>query len=260
MDLGITIPIAAKIYDMQAHILAFGAHPDDVELSCSGTLINEIRRGKTVAIVDLTEGELGTRGTVATRYEEAAAAASIMGVSSRENLKMKDGFFENNEAHQLAVIAAIRKYRPSIVLANAPQDRHPDHGRAAQLIEQSCFLAGLSKIITKDASGNPQPRWRPAYVFHYIQDRYIEPDFVVDISDAFETKMRSIQAYRTQFHDPENRSGEPQTYISAPHFLEGITARAHLMGKKIGVAYAEGFLSAKKLGINSFDAFIQNET
>jgi bacillithiol biosynthesis deacetylase BshB1 len=245
---------------MQVDILAFGAHPDDIELSCSGTLINEIRRGKSVAIVDLTEGELGTRGTVTTRYEEAAHAAAIMGVSSRENLKMKDGFFENNEEHQRSVITAIRKYRPSIVLANAPQDRHPDHGRAAQLIEESCFLSGLSKIITKDQNGDSQPRWRPAYVFHYIQDRYLEPDFVVDISASFDTKMKSIQAYRTQFHDPQNLSGEPQTYISAPNFLEGITARALLMGKKIGVSYAEGFLSAKKLGINSFDALIQNET
>ncbi|MFM7645835.1 MAG: bacillithiol biosynthesis deacetylase BshB1 [Sphingomonadales bacterium] len=245
---------------MQVDILAFGAHPDDIELSCSGTLISEIKKGKKVAIVDLTEGELGTRGTVSSRYEEAAAAAMIMGVVSRENLKMKDGFFENNEDHQRKIISAIRKYRPSIVLANAPQDRHPDHGRAAQLVEQSCFLAGLSKIITQDENGMPQQRWRPAYVFHYIQDRYLEPDVVVDISDCFEQKMRSIEAYRSQFHDPSNASGEPQTYISSPGFLQGIVSRASLMGKKIGVAYAEGFLSVKKIGINSFDALIQNET
>ncbi|MBU6307118.1 MAG: bacillithiol biosynthesis deacetylase BshB1 [Bacteroidetes bacterium] len=245
---------------MQVHILAIGAHPDDIELSCAGTLINEIRLGKSVAIVDLTEGELGTRGSVATRYEEAAAAAMVMGVRSRENLKMKDGFFENNEAHQRKLIAAIRKYRPSIVLANAPGDRHPDHGRAAQLIEESCFLSGLSKIVTHDEAGTPQARWRPAYVFHYIQDRYLEPDFVVDISESFAQKMKSIKAYSSQFHDPNNTSGEAQTYISAPEFLEGITSRARLMGKKIGVAYGEGFVSAKKIGINSFDAFIQNET
>ncbi len=245
---------------MQVDILAFGAHPDDVELSCAGTLIAEIKKGRSVAIVDLTEGELGTRGTVASRYEEAAAAAKVMGVSARENLRFRDGFFENNEEHQRKVISAIRKYRPSIVLANATQDRHPNHGRAAQLIEESCFLAGLSKIITHDASGIPQPRWRPTYVFHYIQDRYLEPDLIVDISDSFDQKMQSILSYRSQFHDPNNTSGEAQTYISAPGFLEGISSRARLMGKKIGVAYGEGFLSVKKIGINSFDALIQNET
>ncbi len=245
---------------MQVHILAFGAHPDDVELSCAGTLIGEIKKGHSVAIVDLTEGELGTRGTVASRYEEAATAAMIMGVSSRENLQMKDGFFENNEAHQLKVIAAIRKYRPAIVLANAPQDRHPDHGRAARLVEESCFLSGLSKIVTHDQNGARQERWRPSCVFHYIQDRYLEPDFLVNISDSFEQKMHSILAYKSQFHDPSNISGEPQTYISGPGFLEGIRSRALLMGKKIGVNYAEGFLSVKKIGINSFDALIQNET
>jgi bacillithiol biosynthesis deacetylase BshB1 len=245
---------------MQVDILAFGAHPDDVELSCSGTLISEIKKGKKVAIVDLTEGELGTRGTVASRYEEAAAAAMLMGVSARENLCFKDGFFENNETHQRRVITAIRKYRPAIVLANAPQDRHPDHGRAAKLIEESCFLAGLSKIETHDEAGLVQTRWRPAYLFHYIQDRYLEPDFIVDISEAFDLKMQSILAYRTQFHDPANTSGEAQTYISAPGFLEGIASRARLMGKKIGVSYGEGFLSVKKIGINSFDALIQNET
>jgi bacillithiol biosynthesis deacetylase BshB1 len=245
---------------MQVDILAFGAHPDDVELSCSGALISEIKKGKSVAIVDLTEGELGTRGTVASRYEEAAAAAIVMGVSARENLRFKDGFFQNNEEHQRKVITAIRKYRPSIVLANAPQDRHPDHGRAATLVEESCFLAGLSKIITHDEWGAVQARWRPTYVFHYIQDRYIEPDFIVDISDSFDKKMQSILAYRSQFHDPANTSGEAQTYISAPGFLEGISSRARLMGKKIGVSYGEGFLSVKKIGINSFDALIQNET
>lgn len=245
---------------MHVDILAVGVHPDDVELSCAGTLISEIKKGKKVAIVDLTEGELGTRGTVTSRYEEAAAAAMIMGVSARENLRFSDGFFENNEAHQRKLIAVIRKYRPSIVLANATQDRHPDHGRAAQLIEESCFLAGLSKIETHNEAGAPQQRWRPSYVFHYIQDRYLEPDFIVDISETFDRKMQSILAYRSQFHDPANTSGDAQTYISAPGFLEGVSARALLMGKKIGVTYGEGFLSVKKIGINSFDALIQNET
>jgi bacillithiol biosynthesis deacetylase BshB1 len=260
MGPGIITLTDVKSQCMQVDILAFGAHPDDIELSCSGTIISEIKKGKKVALVDLTEGELGTRGTVSSRYQEAAAAAMIMGVDYRENLRMKDGFFENNEENQLKVISAIRKYKPSIVLANAPQDRHPDHGRAAQLVEQSCFLAGLSKIVTHDENGELQKRWRPTYLFHYIQDRYLEPDLVVDITACFEQKMRSIEAYRSQFHDPANTSGDPQTYISAPGFLQGIASRASLMGKKIGVAYAEGFLSVKKIGINSFDALIQNET
>lgn len=245
---------------MQVSILAFGAHPDDVELSCAGTLINETMQGNQVAIADLTEGELGTRGTVTTRYEEATRASLIMGVQARENLQLRDGFFCNDEAHQRKVIAAIRKYRPSIVLANAWEDRHPDHGRAARLVEDSCFLAGLSKIETQDEHGNPQERWRPAYVLHYIQDRYTEPDLIIDISASFEKKMEAIKAYATQFHDPGNRTGEPNTYISSPDFLEGIVARARLMGKKIGVAYGEGFNSNKKLGIRNLQALVLQET
>ncbi|MFM1857407.1 MAG: bacillithiol biosynthesis deacetylase BshB1 [Bacteroidota bacterium] len=245
---------------MQVDILAIGVHPDDVELSCSGTLINEIKAGKKVAIVDLTEGELGTRGSIQTRYQEAAEAAIIMGVQARENLKMRDGFFKNDESHQLQLIKTIRKYQPSIVLANALQDRHPDHGRASQLITDSCFLSGLQKIETKDESGVSQKKWRPAYVFHYIQDRFQEPHFIVDISSVFDQKMQAIRAYATQFHNPAEQSGEPQTYISSKNFLDSIIARARLLGKRIGVEYGEGFLSAKNIGIKSLDALIQNET
>lgn len=245
---------------MKVDILAFGVHPDDIELSCSGTLLKEIRNGKKVAIVDLTEGELGTRGTVETRYAEAASAAMIMGVHARENLKMKDGFFKNDEVHQRKIIQCIRKYKPSIVLANSLEDRHPDHGRAGQLVAESCFLAGLTKIETQDETGVPQERWRPSYVLHYIQDRLHEPDLVIDISEVFEQRMKAILAYTTQFHSNNNSTSEPQTYISTPGFLEGITARARLMGKRIGVNFAEGFVSQKSIGVKNLDALIQNET
>ncbi len=245
---------------MKLDILAIGVHPDDVELGCSGTILNEIKRGKKVGIIDLTQGELGTRGTIETRYQEAAAAAAILGVQVRENLKMRDGFFQNDEAHQLQLITAIRKYQPDIVLANVLHDRHPDHGRAGKLIADSCFLSGLTKIETKDETGNPQQRWRPAYVLHYIQDWYHEPDLLVDITDVFEQRMESVKAYGTQFHtSPESTEG-PQTYISTPDFLEGVVARARMLGKRIGVKYAEGFITEKKIGIQNLDALILNET
>ncbi len=245
---------------MKLDILAIGVHPDDVELGCSGTIINEIKRGKKVGIIDLTQGELGTRGTIETRYQEAAAAAAIMGVQVRENLKMRDGFFKNDEAHQLQLIAAIRKYQPDIVLANVLHDRHPDHGRAGKLIADSCFLSGLTKIETKDESGNPQQRWRPAYVLHYIQDWYHEPDLLVDITGVFEQRMEAVKAYGTQFHTGPGSTEGPQTYISTPDFLEGVQARARMLGKRIGVKYAEGFITEKKIGIQNLDALILNET
>ena len=244
---------------MKLDILAIGVHPDDVELGCSGTLINEIKNGKKAGIVDLTQGELGTRGSVETRYEEAANAAMVMGVSVRENLKMRDGFFENDEANKLKLITAIRKYKPQIVLANALHDRHPDHGRAGKLIAESCFLSGLAKIETKDDAGNLQEKWRPAYVLHYIQDWYHEPDLIIDITDSFEQRMKAIQAYTTQFHTSLQEDG-PQTYISTPDFLEAIIARARMLGKKIGVRFAEGYTTEKKVGISSLDALIQIET
>jgi bacillithiol biosynthesis deacetylase BshB1 len=245
---------------MKLDILAIGVHPDDVELGCSGTLINEIKLGKKTGIVDLTQGELGTRGSVETRYKESATAAMILGVAVRENLKMKDGFFRNDEAHQLQLIQAIRKYQPDIVLANALHDRHPDHGRAGHLIADACFLAGLSKIETKNEDGTAQSRWRPAYVLHYIQDWYHEPDILVDISDVFDQRMKAIEAYSTQFYSSSGSSGEPQTYISTPDFLESVIARARMFGKRIGVKYAEGFISEKKIGIRNMDALVRVET
>ena len=244
---------------MKVDILAIGVHPDDVELGCSGVLINEINAGKKAAILDLTQGELGTRGRIDTRYEEAANAAAIIGVAARENLKFRDGFFVNDEAHQLKMIQAIRKFQPEIVFGNVLDDRHPDHGRAGHLIAESCFLAGLSKIETLDEHGNPQQKWRPKYVLHYIQDWYHEPDVLIDISDVFEQKMKSVEAYRTQFFSNE-KDGEPSTYISTPDFLESIIGRARLFGKRIGVKYAEGFISEKKIGIRSLDALVMVET
>lgn len=243
---------------MKLDILAIGVHPDDIELGCSGTIINEIKAGKKVGIIDLTQGELGTRGTIETRYKEAANAAGILGVQLRENLKMRDGFFTNDEAHQLTLIQSIRKYQPSIILANALNDRHPDHGRAGKLIAESCFLSGLSKIVTSNEEGKPQARWRPTYVLHYIQDRYHEPDLIIDITDVFAQRMKSIEAYSTQFFSGDN-SGE-QTYISSPEFYESVVARARMMGKRIGVKYAEGFITEKKIGISGLDALIQLET
>ena len=242
---------------MKLDILVFGAHPDDVELSCSGTLLVEKIKGKKVGIVDLTQGELGTRGTSEKRKQEALDAASIMKIDIRENLEMADGFFMNDEAHQRKIIASLRKYQPEIVLCNAPADRHPDHGRAADLVYTAAFLSGLRKIETKENS-SLQKAWRPRYVFNYIQDRYFHPDFVIDITDVFEKKIEAIKAYKTQFFNPELK--EPETYISSPEFLESIIYRAKMFGKLLGVKYAEGFISKKMIGFSSFDAFIQKDT
>lgn len=245
---------------MKLDILAIGVHPDDVELGCSGTIINEIRKGKKVGVLDLTQGELGSRGTIETRYEEAEKAAKIMGVHMRENLKMRDGFFKNDEEHQRKLIVAIRKYQPEIVITNSLSDRHPDHGRAAKLTTDSSFLSGLRKVETKDEKGNNQDPWRPKYVFHYIQDRYHEPDFIIDITDVFEQRMDAIKSYTTQFYNPDNEDDGPQTYISTAAFLESVIARARVIGKKIGVEYGEGFNSEKSLGIKDLDSFISIET
>lgn len=242
---------------MKLDILAFGVHPDDVELSCAGTLLAAIAEGKKAGIVDLTQGELGTRGTAETRKEEAANAAAILGVSIRENLMMADGFFQNDEYHQRKVIEVIRKYQPDIILCNALEDRHPDHGRSAKLVSDAAFLSGLRKIVTND-DGKMQDAWKPKYVFHYIQDRYLQPSFVVDISAHHDKKLESILCYATQFHNPN--LNEPNTYISSPQFLETVKARSMMFGKRIGVQYAEGFISEKILGIASFDALIQNPT
>ncbi|MBS1743624.1 MAG: bacillithiol biosynthesis deacetylase BshB1 [Bacteroidetes bacterium] len=242
---------------MKIDVLAFGVHPDDVELSCSGVLMVEKSNGKTTGIIDLTEGELGTRGTIDTRKQEAADAAEILGVDIRENVQLADGFFENNKASQIKIIEKIRKYQPEIILCNAVEDRHPDHGRSAQLVADAAFLSGLRKIETTTA-GVLQEAWRPKYVLHYIQDRYLNPDFVVDISNVFERKLDAIRAYKTQFHQPGMEG--PQTYISTPDFLDSVIYRSKMMGKMIGVKYAEGFITKKKIGISNFDALIKHNT
>lgn len=242
---------------MKIDLLAIGVHPDDIELSCSGVLLVEKKNGKKTAILDLTEGELGTRGSVAERYQEAADSARILQVDARENLQLADGFFENNEDSKRRLIQAIRKYQPEIILCNAPEDRHPDHGRSSALVSDAAFLSGLQKIQTQQ-SGTLQEAWRPKYVFQYIQDRYLEPDFVVDISDVFEEKIESIKAYRTQFYQPG--ADGPQTYISTPDFLDSVVYRHKMFGKMIGVKYAEGFISKKKIGFRNFDAIIKTNT
>lgn len=242
---------------MKLDLLVFGAHPDDVELSCSGTLLVERKKGKKVGIIDLTRGELGTRGTAETRKQEATDAASVMQIDIRENLDMADGFFNNDEEHQRKIITVLRKYQPEIVLCNAPADRHPDHGRGADLVYTAAFLSGLMKIETKENS-SLQKAWRPKYVFNYIQDRYFNPDFVVDITDVFDKKIEAIKAYKTQFYNPDSK--EPDTYISSPEFLESIIYRSKMFGKLIGVKYAEGFLSKKMIGIQGFDSLIQKNT
>lgn len=240
-----------------ATILAIAAHPDDVELSCAGTLMTEKQKGNRVGIIDLTQGELGTRGTNETRLQEAAESLAIMGLDFRENLGLADGFFQNSRQDQLEVIKVIRKYRPEIVLTNAPSDRHPDHGRAAQLIRDASWLSGLRKIET-ELNGLAQQPWRPKYVFNFVQDRYLEPDFVYDITPVMEQKIAAIKAFKTQFNTlPDD---EPQTYISTPAFLQSVIDRARMLGKMIGVPYAEGFISEKTIGIGSFEAIIQHHT
>lgn len=242
---------------MKLDILAFAVHPDDAELGCGGTLLNEKLQGKKTGIIDLTQGELGTRGTAETRKAEAANAAKILQVDIRENLCMADGFFSNDETHQRKIIAAIRKYQPEIILCNAPEDRHPDHGKSAQLVADAAFLSGLRKIETTD-NNLLQEAWRPKYVFNYIQDRYLSPDFVIDISDTFEQKIEAVKAYNTQFYNPN--LNEPQTYISTPDFLDSVIFRAKMFGKMIGVKYAEGYITKKMIGFNSFDTLIRLNT
>jgi bacillithiol biosynthesis deacetylase BshB1 len=225
---------------MKLDILVMAAHPDDAELSCSGTILKHIAAGKKVGIVDFTRGELGTRGTPEIRRQESADATKILGLHARENLGIRDGFFRNDEETQLKLIEVIRKYQPEVVLANALEDRHPDHGKGAQLAIDACFLSGLRQIKTGDL-----PAWRPTQLYHYIQDRYLEPDFVVDISAHWDQKESAIRAFKSQFFDPS--STEPASYISSPDFLHFIQARAMEMGHKIGVKYGEGFQSQKTL-------------
>ena len=238
---------------MKVDILAIGAHPDDVELGCGGTVAKLISEGKTVAIVDLTQGELGTRGTNLTRAEEAANSAKILGISSRENLKMKDGFLTNSEEHQMQIVKIIRKYQPEIVLANAIDDRHPDHAKAAKLVSDACFLSGFVKIETVSEGENQKP-WRPKQIFHYIQWKNIAPDFVIDISNFMEKKIEACLAFKTQFYDPN--STEPMTPISTKDFLESLTYRAQDLGRLSGVQFAEGFTTEKLLAFKNFDGII----
>lgn len=242
---------------MKLDILAFGAHPDDVELSCAGALLVEKANGRKVGVIDMTAGELGTRGNVEIRKQEAADAGKILGVEVRENLSMADGFFKNDESHQKKVIQALRKYQPEIILCNAPEDRHPDHGRSAGLITEAAFLSGLRKIITEDG-GVSQVEWRPKYVFYYIQDKFLQPDFVLDITPVFDKKIEAIKAHKTQFYNPG--SEEPETYISSPEFLDSIIYRAKMLGKMIGVKYAEGFITKKMIGVKSFESLLQYDT
>lgn len=242
---------------MKLDVLAIGAHPDDVELSCAGVLIKEKKNGKKTGIVDLTQGELGTRGTPEGRKAEAEKARVIMNLDVRENLQMADGFFQNDRAHQLSIITAIRKYQPEILFCNAIADRHPDHGRSAKLVADAAFLSGLRKIET-EWQGTQQKEWRPKYVFNYIQDRFLQPHFVIDISDEFETKLEAIKAFSSQFHNPG--LNEPQTYISTPDFLDSVIYRSKMMGKMIGVKYGEGFMSEKTIGLHSLDDLVKQNT
>ncbi|MCE7066161.1 bacillithiol biosynthesis deacetylase BshB1 [Dyadobacter sp. CY326] len=241
---------------MKLDILAITAHPDDVELCCAGTLLSQLALGKKVGIVDLTRGELGTRGTPEGRIQEALNAAAIMNIPVRDNVGLADGFFANNEAHQKAIIPFIRKYQPDIVITNAITDRHPDHGRAGQLVSDSCFYSGLRMVKTFDEQGNKQEAWRPKHVFHTVQDRYIVPDFIVDITDVHDKKIEAIRAFESQFYVPSYNSDEPQSYISSPDFLEFVIARAREMGHAIGVTFGEGFTTSRKLGVKDLSVFV----
>lgn len=235
--------------DIKLDILVLAVHPDDAELGCSGTILKHVKQGKKVGIVDLTRGELGTRGTAEIRDEEAAASAKILGLTVRENLGLADAFFQNDKAHQLKIIAAMRKYQPEIIITNAYHDRHPDHGRASQLVEAAAFLSGLRKIETLEA-GTAQEPWRAPLLLHFIQDVYITPDVVIDVTEFWDEKLASIRAFGSQFYNPE-WDDEPETYISSPNFIQVIEARAREFGKAINVKYAEGFTSRKILGVDS---------
>lgn len=231
-------------------ILAFGAHPDDVELGCGGTLAKEISNGKKVGIIDLTAGELGTRGSAELRTLEANEASKILGLKTRENLNFKDGFFKNDENHQIKVIQVIRKYQPEIILCNALDDRHIDHPKASKLVSDSSFLSGLVKIDTS-LNGEKQQPWRPKSVYHYIQWKNLSPDFVVDVSGFMEKKISAINAYKSQFYNPE--SNEPETLISKKNFIDNVINKSADLGRLIGVDYAEGFNTQRLLGVSSLN-------
>jgi bacillithiol biosynthesis deacetylase BshB1 len=232
---------------MKADVLAFGAHPDDVEISAGGTVARLVAEGRTVVVADLTRGELGSRGSGDLRLIEAAKAGEILGLAARENLEMADGFFTHSEENIRKIIHIIRKYKPEIVFANSITDRHPDHGKGAKLVADACFLSGLRRIHTHD-HGKQQEHWRPKALYHYIQDYYIEPDFVYDVTPYFETKMASIKAFSSQFYDPQ--SEEPETPISGKDFFDFLEARAKQMGRPAGYTLAEGFTTSRVVGVS----------
>ena len=234
--------------------LAFGAHPDDVELGCGATIAKLVSQGKKVGIVDLTRGELGTRGSAEIRTKETKEASKILGITIRENMDFKDGFFRNDEEHQLKIIQVIRKYQPDFVFCNAPDDRHIDHPKGSQLIVEASFLSGLTKINTDDSSGNAQKQWRPKNIYHYIQWKNLDPDFIFDVSGFHNTKMNAVKCYSSQFYDPKSK--EPETPISTKNFMNFVQSRANDYGRLIGVEHGEGFISNRKLGFSSFDDLI----
>jgi bacillithiol biosynthesis deacetylase BshB1 len=231
---------------MKLDILVIAAHPDDAELACSGTIAAQVAKGYKVGILDLTKGEMGTRGTPEIRMQESEEASKILGISIRENLGFKDIFFRDDDSHRLEIVKIIRKYKPEIVLANAVTDRHPDHGKGGAVASNACFMSGLRKIETH-LDGIDQAAWRPKYVYHYIQNNYIKPDFVVDITDFWDIKIESIKAFRSQFYDPNNK--EPQSFISSAEFLDFVEARSREFGHSIMVKYGEGFTVERTLGI-----------
>lgn len=233
---------------MKLDILVIAAHPDDAELGCGGTIAKHTKAGLKVGILDLTRGELGTRGTALTREQEAKDASAILGIQVRENLSLADGFFQNDKESQLAVVQKIRQYQPDIILANAIRDRHPDHGKGADLAADACFLAGLAKVETKDAIGNLQKAWRPKNVYHYIQSQYIQPDFIIDVTEVWDAKMAAVKAYKTQFFSSD--STEPQTFISRPEFINFLEGRAIELGNIAGIKYAEGFTTHRYPVVN----------
>ena len=238
---------------MKADILAIGAHPDDVELSCSGTIAKEISAGKKVVIIDLTKGELGTRGSEKIRDLESKKAGEILKISDRKNLGLKDGFFHNSDENKIKLVRLIRFYKPKIVLCNSINDRHPDHGRASKLVVESCFLSGLKKVTTKFQDIAQQP-WKPLNIYHYVQWNLEIPDFIVDISDFLDIKLKSVQCYSSQFYDPESK--EPKTPISTQNFLESIKYRSANFGRIIGADHGEGFVANRKLAVASISDLI----
>lgn len=237
---------------MKLDILVFGAHPDDVELGCGGTIIKEVQVGRKVGVIDLTRGELGTRGSIKIRDAESTKASDVMGISFRENMNFADGFFENNQNNKILLIEKIRNYQPDIVITNALSDRHPDHARGAQIVIDACFLSGLSKINTG------QEIWRPKAIYHYIQFNNIQPDFVIDISNQFNKKLEAVKSYSSQFYNP--KSDEPKTIISSENFLKSITYRAQDLGRQTNCKFAEGFISHQLSVINSLSDLNKKKT